>query len=198
MPGVLVVCPVHGLVENSQFANVSDGATIVTVGGVAYCPVCGRSAEVADGSYRADYRGGVSVDLKLSPSQRQALRSALKRAEQGRRKGEDAESIARHLEDTVVEVVPAASSVIEKFSGNKGMAAAAWLGVLISLITLLLQVTTDSGISEQELQQILDETVRAVQSEHELGEELPPLPSVPERGAAKPPTVTEIPTPETH
>lgn len=198
MPGVLVVCPAHGLVENRQFANVSDGATIVTVGGVAYCPLCGRPAEVADGSYRADYRGGMSVNLKLSPSQRQVLRAALRRAEQGRRKGDDVESIARRLEDTFAEVAPGASSVIEKFSGKQSMAAAAWLAVLISLVTLLLQVTDDSGISEQELQQILDETVRAVQSEHELGEQLPTLPSSPERGATEPPAVTELPTPETH
>lgn len=198
MPGVVVECPEHGFLE-SDFLNHSDGARIIVTRSAIPCPVCGRGAAVVDGDYTSDGEGNLRATLWLTREQDLRLRAALIRAKQRQVRGASDEEAAQQLEDSLVEAVPQAKSVLDAFKGERGMATATWLGVLISLVTVFLTLTSDNGISEQDLERILDETVRSVQSEQSRTEPQDPSTSAErQQPRVQPPVVFDLPTPETH
>lgn len=197
MPGIIVECPQHGFQE-SLGSSHSGGAHVIVIGGRYSCPVCGRPVPAVDGHYTQDANNMLKAQLWLSPAQADRLRAAVIWARQREKRGDDHEMTARHLEEELVRVVPRAAPILDAFKGQASMALAAWISVLLSLMTFFLTVTADDGLSERDLEQILSETVKTVRSEQS-----PTVPAAPTQSAPptqspeQPPTVTELPTPET-
>jgi hypothetical protein len=197
MPGVLVICEEHGLVDGSQFIAF-ENSDVSVAGSEAWCPICGRPAEIADGKY-SDRSGVFSAQLRLSPSQIETLRKSLRWAEQELAKPEpDEDRAVRVLEATIERAVPDGRSFLEHFRGKTSMAAAAWLACLIALVTLLVSVTANQGINPEDLERILDETVRSAQNEQPREAPAEPTESPPPQPSPESiPPATELPTPKT-
>lgn len=139
--------------------------------------------------------------IRLSKKDIHRLRTAVAWAEQQAQAEDDAHR-AEVLEKTVTSVAPELSPVLvglrAKVRHEYENHLAAWVGILIALITLLVTMSGPQGISGEQLEQILEETVRHVQSAPDptVGE-APTGGVLSTRGPEEPPPATEIPTPKT-
>ena len=136
--------------------------------------------------------------IRLTPKQRHRIETTVKWAQLRRADPTtDDEKTVRALEKTIEENVPAIRPWLEKFRSPTSSNIAAWLAVLI---TILMWITNNnSGITPEQLEQILDETVRSSQSEQ--SQSTPAQPT----GPAEPPQspepflpASELPSPDTH
>lgn len=197
MVSPLTLCPNGHVAENRAFWV--DGSNNSIIGGGAPCPVCGEHAEVISGVFSDDRRGNVSAKLFLTPSQRERLKRSLSFVQQELAKPEpDEERAVRVLEATIEANAPATQPFLAAARAQFRDNPSGWIGVLIALISLFVSIGANQGISPDQLEQILDETVRSVQNEPAptVGEApMPPGQSPP--GPEDPPTVEELPTPTT-
>lgn len=193
----MVVCDTHGLVEGRGIRFEQATGTVV-VGGEDECSICGRPAERVDGTYSFS-NGEQHVALRLSGAQLFRLRQSLAWAHKELAKPDpDLHRTARVLEKTVEANAPQAKRWLDRFQSTTSMALAAWVGALAGVIAALVSLTPNQGVSADDLERILDETVRAVRSEQAPAEPVTPTQKglLPE-SQVRPPTVTELPTPET-
>lgn len=75
MPGIMLLCPRHGLRESPIF-NHTNGARVVMTGntGSLPCPVCGLPSEIADGDYTTDEQNNLRAEIWLTKQQAEQLR----------------------------------------------------------------------------------------------------------------------------
>lgn len=197
---ILVQCPTHGLVVNSD-AVIHEGgsARVIFQYNSVNCPYCGVVSPAINAEY---YRDGFGVWRAIYNASREQLESigmAVRGAKTALRSNGDQKAAAELLEKEIVNAAPDVKPILEALKGSGSMAIATWLSVLLSMAMFFLAIhTADSGVSSDELERILDETVRAVHSgQSHTGPAVPstsgevPPPEVP------PPTVTELPTPDT-
>ncbi|MEV8023421.1 hypothetical protein [Microbacterium sp. NPDC080220] len=139
--------------------------------------------------------------IRLNKKQVHALRASVAWAQQQADHADDAHR-ADVLEKTVLAAVPQLEKPLrgirEKIQHEYDNHLAAWVTVLITLIMFIVTMNSQQGISGEQLEQILDETVRHVQSEQAQTVDAEPTTEVqPPRGPEEPPPATEIPTPKT-
>jgi len=190
MTAPLAMCPDGHVAEVPGIQMVGPG-TSTFIGGASNCPVCGKPTEILSGDYTTEHDGSTNARLVLTASQLRRLAQSLEWARQElANPTPDEEHAVRVLEKTIEVQAPQVKAWLDRFKGSTSMATATWLGALMTVLTLLLQIFgTDQGVSGDELERILDETVRAIHSEQST--EAPVTPP-------RPPTVTELPAPETH
>ncbi|MCK2031257.1 zinc ribbon domain-containing protein [Microbacterium galbinum] len=188
----------------------SVDSTVNLGGNAETCPNCGHVARIMEGKYNLSPEGMEIVDapqwsrdliIRLSPKQRHRLSTTVQWAQtQASNPNADDARTARALEKSIEQNVPAVKPWLERFRSPESGNLAGWLSLLIAVITLIITVTSGGdGISGDELERILDETVRAVQSEQSpatLATPTPPEPTT--QPPMPPPEVTELPTPDTH
>lgn len=197
-------CPSCGLDFESR-AFAFEGATNINLqGNWETCPSCGQMASIMDG--RFNISGGTlevldgpqwtrDLLIRLSKKDIHKLRTAVAWVEQQPEPSDHtADVLAKSITVAVPQVAPWLRRAAEQFRDNP----AGWTSVLIALVTLFVSIGANQGISADQLEEILDETVRSVQNEQvqPSGEEpMQPSPATPP--PEEPPTATELPTPKT-
>lgn len=161
----------HDFESNAYNLQQSVGTQIVGV--QETCPNCGRLARVMEGQFSFI---GPDVTIHNAPQWSRDLVFRLSKAQAHRLKTtvawaqqrveehpESDERAAQAVEKSLEENAPAVLRMLDALGGRRGMAAAAWLGVLIAVVMLLLQIFGQSGgeFSEDDVQQVVEETVRA-------------------------------------
>ena len=124
---------------------------------VGPCPYCGGTGRIPDGVY--ELTGGVVRYLAsgaVSVADLRRLQDVLRDAQQrNATPSEIAEDIERK--------VPAAGGIAATFSSTMSMAIAAWLTVLLSLITMILMLRphdSAGGLTETQVEQAVEQAIR--------------------------------------
>jgi hypothetical protein len=140
---------------------------------VTSCPRCGGPAKVIDAKFSMQ-NGRLSVTLHPTPAQARRLRQTLMWA-QSKRAELDDERVANRIEHQIRKEVPQAATWLDSLASKKAMGAAAWLSLLIALLSLLLSAT-DKGLSAEDVERIV-QTVQT--TEHEQQAPTPPTAPTP-------------------
>ncbi|GGH44927.1 hypothetical protein [Microbacterium album] len=197
-PTPVLFCEEHGFVNDQSGIYFENVVNLTISGSTGTCPACGKSASYVDGTYN-DINGRTTATLRLSPRQLHRLKQSLAWVQQQADSVDDEKKV-RVLEQTLVENIPQAKPWLEKFRGPTSMAAAAWASVLVAVISAIVALVALSGnqLSEEQFQQLLEETVRAVQNGQSPAEPGGTIPSAPPpQSQEQAPPATELPTPKT-
>lgn len=160
------------------------------------CPKCGRASQILGGEYEST-QSPRSAKVTLHPDfQRYGKRRVQEALDEYLLRHN--EQAARELEESIVEAVPTAGPILDALRGSTSMALAAWVSVLLAIATLILTVTDDQGLSKQELQEVIDAVRDGATSSESTKPAGPSSPSAPSQPGSPPPTVIELPTPDTH
>ncbi|GAA1161980.1 zinc ribbon domain-containing protein [Microbacterium oxydans] len=195
--------------ESQGLAISGPGSAGVTlVGNAESCPRCGREARIMDGRFKISEDAIEVIDappwsrdliIRLTPKQRHRIDATVRWAQLRRvDPATDDEKTVRALEKTIEENVPAIQPWLEKFRGPTSSNIAAWLAVLISIL-MWITSNNSGGVTPQQLEQILDETVRSAQSEQSQSTRAQPTgPAAPLQSPEPFPQASELPSPGTH
>lgn len=193
MPGAFVWCEVHHLQEDRQGIFVEGGVQFEVSGGTGECPICRRPSPFVRGDYGGT-RDRPTAKLWLTPAQSRRLESVLQWARESAAEPDaDIEKIAASTERELKRNSPRVYQLLEAFRSPTSANAAAWLAVLLAL---LMWLTTGNAVTQEDVERIVREA-------HEMPEQSPAAPAVPNtqepppRGIEDAPPATEIPTPRT-
>jgi hypothetical protein len=180
-----LLCEVHGLVNDSGSSGIliEDSIGVTLEGNLGQC-FCGRPAPYVDGTYDV-VNDRMTARLRLSSRQIFQLRAVLRKAEEAATE-EAQRASALQMEATLRDTVPEISGVLDKIGSPASMGFAAWLSVLMAVVTLIVTFGSQ-GIDQGELEQIVEQTVSRMLLEQQ--EDSQPI---------TPPPAIEIPPPNTH
>ncbi|PPH28610.1 hypothetical protein C5C37_09875 [Rathayibacter sp. AY1F9] len=164
----------------------TSGETIITSSQTCPVPGCSQRATILDARYTASPSGKLIAvpATMLGESQFRRLRKSLEQARRATQRGEEPAAVAAELQAELLSQLPGAAPAVEKarqsfgqwFEGPQSQAAATWLSVLIGLIALFVTLGS-TGIADDQLQEIIEETVR----EYQQQEQAPSAPTPPVR-----------------
>lgn len=177
MAVILAECPTHGLVE-TEAIFVGDGVVKVTNSKVS-CPVagCGQMANMMDGEYIA--RDSAHLSTLYTPTElaRRRLETVLGWALAELQKPEpDEERVSKAIQAQLEKASPLLFERLRLWWGSQANAnAAAWVGILVAI---LIAITSNSGISADQLEQILENHDHVDRGESERSTPEDPMPRV--------------------
>lgn len=165
MRGLLIDCPVHGIQEDPSLMKLTGGSDITILGSTSTCPQCGRAAPIIDGQYAHDVEtDSIKAHLSLTPAQLRKLQNAVAWAQaQVSSPAFDEEMVERKLRRTIEREAPDVLRLADAALGTKGAGLAAWITVILTLMTCIFATQTGE-ISEEQVRSIVDEVYQQERS----------------------------------
>ncbi|PZE26242.1 hypothetical protein [Curtobacterium sp. MCLR17_042] len=175
MPGVLVECPQHGVVE-AVGISLGPGVSGVTVRNSGLrCSKCGRLSKTVDGVYDVDDSGNLTI--RITPAQLRRLQTAFVWAQQRAEEAEtdaQAELAAEKVHRTLERQAPELAGVLDRLSSKRATAVRDWIMVVLTILTFIAS-TQSHTVDEATVRNIIQE-VWEQSAEHDATSTTSPTP----------------------
>lgn len=194
---MLLDCPIDGFLVQETGITVEGDSNVEFIELTATCPGCGEMRQLVSTNVVSTFGHAATVRLKPTTEQSARLRRDLVRAQNLLQFPDRIEEAQTIVSDSLAKNAKGIAKVMDWIVSPSGMAAAAWLSVLIPL--LLFMLTAAEPLDEADVVRLVSETVATLLSEQDAAAPEPPIsPAEFQQNQDPPPPATDIPTPRTH